>query len=83
MVLFNIREKLNKHDRKYQQGRNILLTWVEKETLGKKIEAIYHGSCSLTCFPVGLYLISKKAQKDPSFISLYQKFNKDFPKGVY
>lgn len=83
LVLFNIREHLGKMDRNYTQGSNALFTWVDKTLDGKNVEVVYHSSCSLSCFPLGLYIISKKAQKDPSFTSLYQKFNKDFPKSAY
>lgn len=83
LVLKNFHDLFGKHDRIYRQDSNALFTWTNKTLEGKNIEIIYHGACSLDCFPLGIYLISKKAQKDPSFISLYQKFNKDFPKGGF
>ncbi len=82
MVLANIRKHFGKRDRTFRQNRDVLFTWVNKMLSGKNVEVIYNGSCSIDCFPLGIYIISKKAQKDPSFISLYQKFIKDFPKGT-
>lgn len=83
IALKKIHEMFGKHQRTYTKESNRLFFWKESNFDGKSYEVIYHASCSISCFPMGLYIISKKAQKDSSFISLYQKFNKDFPRGAY
>ncbi len=79
-LLKTLQDKFKKQQRYYKIPNNALYVWNNVDFQGKMINIIYHGSCSFTCFPMGLHLISTTASQNPSFVSLYQKFNKDFPK---
>ncbi len=75
-----LQDKYKKQQRYFKIPNNALYVWNNVDFQGKMVNIIYHGSCTFSCFPMGLHLISANASQNPSFVSLYQKFNKDFPK---
>lgn len=80
IVLTLLQKQFGKQTKYYKKNNDALYWWLDKDFEGKTVDVIYHGSCSLTCFPLGIHFIGKKAIENPSFTSLYQKFNKDFPR---
>lgn len=61
-----------KQDKYIQKDMNALYVWTNRD--GNNI--IYQGSCSITCFPMFIEVVSN----DKSVVPLYQKFNEALPK---
>lgn len=80
IVLSLLQKQFGKQTKYYKKNNDALYWWLDKDFEGKTMDIIYHGSCSLSCFPMGIHFVGKKAIENPSFSSLYQKFNKDFPR---
>ena len=82
-ILTLLQKQFGKQNKFHKIPNNALYVWKDKDYQGKTMDIIYHGSCTMTCFPMGIHFISKSARANPSFKSLYQKFNLDFPQTPY
>ncbi len=74
-ILELLQKNFGKQSKYYKQGNQSLYFWNDKDLGGEKVNLIYHGACSISCFPMGIFVIGKKSSENPSFISLYKKFN--------
>lgn len=70
--LQQLRDKYQKHDRYVVKDKSALYIWFNKESTN----VIYHGSCSISCFPVFLEITSN----EKSIIPIYKKLNEAIPK---
>jgi hypothetical protein len=66
IILTLLQKKFGKQTKYYKKNNDALYWWLDKDFDGKTMDIIYHGSCSLSCFPLGLHLIGKKAIENPS-----------------
>ncbi len=71
-VLRDLQTRYKKQDKYIHKDMSALYLWNEKE--GNNI--IYHGSCSISCFPMFLEVVSS----DKTVTPLYQKLNEALPK---
>lgn len=72
IFLADLQKKYKKQDKYVQKDMNALYVWMNRD--GNNI--IYQGSCSITCFPMFVEVVSA----DKSVVPLYQKFNEALPK---
>lgn len=72
LVLADLQKKYKKQDKFIRKDLSALYTWMNRD--GNNI--IYHGSCSITCFPMFLEIVSTEKTVTP----FYQKFNVALPK---
>lgn len=72
ILLADLQKKYKKQDKYVQKDMNALYVWMNRE--GNNI--IYQGSCSITCFPMFIEVVST----DKTVVPLYQKFNEALPK---
>ena len=72
IFLADLQKKYKKQDKYVQKDMSALYVWMNRE--GNNI--IYHGSCSITCFPMFIEVVSS----DKSVVPFYQKFNLAIPK---
>lgn len=72
IFLADLQKKYKKQDKYVQKDMNALYVWMNRD--GNNI--IYQGSCSITCFPMFVEVVSG----DKSVVPLYQKFNEALPK---
>ena len=71
-LLQQLRDKYQKHDRYVVKDKSALYVWLNKENS----HIIYHGSCSISCFPVFLEITSNDKSVEP----IYKKLNSALPK---
>lgn len=71
LILKELQAKWKKQDRFKRKDGSALYTWLNRENFN----IIYHGSCSITCFPMFLEIVST----DKTVKSFYRKFNEAFP----
>lgn len=72
IFLTELQKNYKKQDKFIRKDMSALYVWMNQG--GNKI--IYHGSCSISCFPMFIEVVSS----DPSVTPLYQKFNEAIPK---
>ena len=72
LFLKELQTKYKKQDKYVRKDLSALYVWLGRD--GNNI--IYHGSCSITCFPMFIEVVST----DKTVIPLYQKFNEALPK---
>jgi hypothetical protein len=72
LFLAELVKKYKKQDKFVRHDMSALYVWMNRD--GNNI--LYHGSCSITCFPMFIEVVSK----DPAIVPLYQKFNEALPK---
>lgn len=70
--LTELQKRFKKQDKFVRKDLSALYTWLNKENFN----ILYHGSCSISCFPIFLEIVLT----DKSVIPLYQKFNEALPK---
>lgn len=72
LLLTELQKKWNKQDRFMRHDKSAVYVWLNRENTN----IIYQGSCSLTCFPMFLEIVST----DKSVVSMYDKLNIALPK---
>lgn len=72
IFLADLQKKYKKQDKYVQKDMNALYVWMNRD--GNNI--LYQGSCSITCFPMFIEVVSA----DKTVVPLYQKFNEALPK---
>ena len=72
LVLSELQKKYKKQDKFVRKDLSALYVWMNKD--GNNI--IYHGSCSISCFPMFLEVVSA----DKAVTPFYQKMNLALPK---
>ncbi|MBC7712156.1 MAG: hypothetical protein H7177_02390 [Rhizobacter sp.] len=72
LFLTDLVKRYKKQDKFIRHDMSALYVWMNRD--GNNI--LYHGSCSITCFPMFVEVVNK----DPKVIPLYQKFNEALPK---
>lgn len=72
VFLTDLQKKYKKQDKYVQHDMSALYVWMNRD--GNNI--IYQGSCSITCFPMFIEVVST----DKSVVPLYKKFNEALPK---
>lgn len=72
LFLADLIKRYKKQDKFVRKDLSALYVWMNRD--GNNI--IYHGSCSITCFPMFIEVVST----DPSVVPLYQKLNEALPK---
>ena len=70
--LTDLQKKYKKQDKYARKDLSALYMWMNRD--GNNI--IYHGSCSVSCFPMFIEFVST----DKSVVPLYSKFNEAIPK---
>ncbi len=70
--LLELQKRFKKQDKFLRKDLSALYTWFNRENFN----ILYHGSCSISCFPVFLEVVTT----DKSVTPLYQKFNEALPK---
>lgn len=70
--LMELQKKYKKQDKFVRKDFSALYTWLNREGFN----ILYHGSCSISCFPMFLEIVTT----DKSIIPLYQKFNEALPR---
>lgn len=71
LLLKELQEKWKKQDKFKNKDRSSLYTWFNRD----RMNILYQGSCSITCFPMFLEFTTS----DNSVKPLYQKFNEALP----
>lgn len=71
-VLADLQKRYKKQDKYVNKDMSSLYVWVNRD--GNNV--IYHGSCSITCFPMFVEVVST----DKTVTPLYQKLNEALPK---
>ena len=72
IFLADLQKKYKKQDKYVQKDMNALYVWLNRDNNN----IIYHGSCSITCFPMFVEVVST----DKTVVPLYKKFNDALPK---
>lgn len=72
IFLTDLQQKWKKHDRYVRHDKSAIYVWLNRDTNN----IIYHGSCSLTCFPMFIEIVST----EKSVIPMYVKLNEALPK---
>ena len=72
LVLADLQKRFKKQDKFVRKNGSALYVWMNRENNN----VIYHGSCSISCFPMFLEIVSS----DKTVTPLYQKFNEALPK---
>jgi hypothetical protein len=72
LFLKDLQTKFKKQDRYVRKDMSALYVWLNRDNNN----IIYHGSCSITCFPMFIEVVST----DKTVTPLYQKFNEAIPK---
>ncbi|MBP9681454.1 MAG: hypothetical protein KBD76_08615 [Bacteriovorax sp.] len=72
IFLLDLQKQWKKQDRYVRHDRSALYVWLNRE----ETNIIYHGSCSITCFPMFIEIVS--TNKD--VIPMYQKLNLALPR---
>jgi len=71
LLLADLQKRFKKQDHYIRKDLSALYVWKNRD--GNNI--LYHGSCSLTCFPMFLEIVNAS----PDIVPLYQKFNEALP----
>jgi hypothetical protein len=72
IFLGDLQKKWNKQDRFVRHDRSAIYVWLNRDNTN----IIYHGSCSITCFPMFIEIVST----DKSVTPMYVKLNEALPK---
>jgi hypothetical protein len=72
LLLTDLQKKYKKQDKFVRKDMSALYVWMNRD--GNNI--IYHGSCSVSCFPMFIEFVST----DKNVTPLYQKLNEALPK---
>ncbi len=72
LFLRDLQKKWNKQDKYVRHDRSAVYVWLNRDNN----TIIYHGSCSITCFPMFIEIVS--AEK--SVIPMYVKLNEALPR---
>ncbi|MGZ3807874.1 MAG: hypothetical protein ACXVCE_07295, partial [Bacteriovorax sp.] len=72
IFLRDLQAKWKKQDRFVRHDRSAVYVWLNRD--GTNI--IYHGSCSITCFPMFIEIVSTESSVEP----IYVKLNEALPK---
>ncbi len=72
LFLKELQSKWKKQDKFVRHDKSALYIWLDKDSTN----IIYHGSCSITCFPMFLEIVSTDKTVEP----LYKKLNVALPK---
>ena len=72
IFLADLQKKYKKQDKYVQKDMSALYVWMNRDNNN----IIYHGSCSITCFPMFVEVVST----DKTVVPLYKKFNDALPK---
>lgn len=72
LILADLQKRFKKQDKFVRKDLSALYVWMNRE----ENNILYHGSCSITCFPMFLEIVSF----DKKVIPLYQKFNEALPR---
>jgi hypothetical protein len=71
ILLKELQSKWKKQDLYVRKDGSALYTWLNRDNFN----VIYHGSCSITCFPMFIEIVSTDKTVKP----LYNKFNEALP----
>ena len=72
LLLTELQKKFKKQDKFVRKDMSALYVWMNKD--GNNL--IYHGTCTITCFPMFIEVVST----DKTVIPFYQKMNLSIPK---
>lgn len=72
LFLTELQKRYKKQDRFVRKDLSALYVWMNRD--GNNI--LYHGSCSITCFPMFIEIVST----EKTVVPLYQKLNEALPK---
>lgn len=72
IFLTDLQKKWKKQDRFVRHDRSAIYVWLNRDNTN----IIYHGSCSITCFPMFIEIVST----DKSVTPMYVKLNEALPK---
>jgi len=72
IFLSDLQKKWKKQDKFVRHDRSAIYVWLNRDNLN----IIYHGSCSITCFPMFIEIVST----DKSVTPMYVKLNEALPK---
>lgn len=72
LFLANLQKRFKKQDRYVRKDLSALYVWMNRENNN----ILYHGSCSISCFPMFIEIVTT----DKSVTPLYVKFNEALPK---
>jgi hypothetical protein len=72
IFLADLQKKWKKQDRYVRHDRSAIYVWLNRDNNN----IIYHGSCSITCFPMFIEIVST----DKTVIPMYVKLNEAIPK---
>ena len=72
LVLTDLQKRFKKQDKYVRKDMSALYVWMNRD--GNNV--LYHGSCSITCFPMFIEVVST----DKTVTPLYQKLNEALPK---
>lgn len=72
IFLADLQKKYKKQDKYVQKDMSALYVWMNRDNNN----IIYHGSCSITCFPMFVEVVSN----DKTVVPLYKKLNDALPK---
>jgi len=72
IFLADLQKKWKKQDRYVKHDRSALYVWLNRDNTN----IIYHGSCSITCFPMFIEIVSTEKSIKP----MYEKLNEALPK---
>lgn len=71
ILLKDLQTKWKKQDRFVRKDGSALYTWMNRDNFN----ILYHGTCSITCFPMFLEIVSNEKSVRP----LYNKLNEALP----
>lgn len=72
VFLADLQKKWKKQDRYVRHDKSAVYVWLNRDSQN----IIYHGSCSITCFPMFIEIVST----DKSVVPMYVKMNEALPK---
>ena len=72
IFLSELQKKWKKQDRFVRHDKSAVYVWLNRDNTN----IIYHGSCSVTCFPMFIEIVST----DKSVVPMYVKLNEALPK---
>lgn len=72
IFLGDLQKKWKKQDKFVRHDKSAIYVWLNRENMN----IIYHGSCTITCFPMFIEMVST----DKSVVPMYVKLNEALPK---
>lgn len=72
IFLKDLQDKWKKQDKYVRRDRSAIYVWLNRDN----VNIIYHGSCSITCFPMFIEIVST----DKSVVPMYVKLNEALPR---